>query len=151
MVDSTDMTNAYQGLAIDSNSLNSLKTLSKTDSDVALKKAAEQFEAVFLNMVMKSMREATPEFNPFDSEQSKMFRSMLDQEMVQSLSKKGIGLADVLVRQLSQTQTKPAEEWSKEGGAKASSTVTELNPAPNTKLDDLYSHQVKKSQSTSGK
>lgn len=135
-------TSAYQGLAIDANSLNQLKTMSKTNSPEAIKKAAQQFEAIFLNMVLKSMRDATPKFNEFDSEQSKTFISMLDQEMVQSLSKRGVGLADILEKQLSQGQAKTAEQWEKEGGAKAPSTVTDLHPKVNTTLEKLYSNQV---------
>ncbi|MFX5510127.1 rod-binding protein, partial [Acinetobacter baumannii] len=55
----------------------------------------------FLNMVMKSMRDATPQNGPFDNEQTKMFTSMLDQQLSQSLAQRGVGLADVLTRQLS--------------------------------------------------
>lgn len=148
MADSVNTgTSTYQGLAIDANSLNSLKTMSKTNSPEAIKQAAQQFEAIFLNMVMKSMRDATPQYNEFDSEQSKMFVSMLDQEMVQNLSKKGIGLADILEKQLSQGQAKSPEEWEKEGGAKAPSTVTDLHPKANTTLEKLYSNQMQLEQS----
>lgn len=105
MANSVNTTSGAGGLAIDANSLNSLRTMSKDqNSDEALKGAAKQFEAIFLNMVMKSMREATPSESPFDSEQSKMFLSMLDQEMTQKLAERGIGLAEVLVRQLSQNK-----------------------------------------------
>lgn len=139
-----DSTSAYQGLAIDANSLNQLKTMSsKGDSPEVIKKAAQQFEAIFLNMVLKSMRDATPKYSEFDSEQSKTFQSMLDQELVQSLSKRGIGLADILEKQLSQNQAKSAAEWEAQGGAKAPSTVTDLNPKVNTTLDKLYSNQMK--------
>lgn len=99
------------GLAIDANSLNNLRTMSKdSNSEEALKGAAKQFEAIFVNMLMKSMREATPSESPFDSEQSKMFLSMLDQEMSQKLSERGIGLAEVLVKQLSQNKGYTREE-----------------------------------------
>jgi flagellar protein FlgJ len=50
---------------------------------------------------MKSMRDATPQDGMFDSQQSKMFTGMLDQQMSQNMAKRGIGLADMLVRQLS--------------------------------------------------
>lgn len=142
-------TSAYQGLAIDANSLNQLKAMSKTNSPEAIKKAAQQFEAIFLNMVLKSMRDATPKFNEFDSEQSKTFISMLDQEMVQNLSKRGVGLADILEKQLSKGQAKSAEQWEKEGGAKAPSTVTDLHPKVNTTLEKLYSNQLLNGKSPS--
>jgi len=65
-----------------------------------LKTAARQFEAVFTQMVLKSMRDATPKDGLFDNDQSKLYMSMLDQQMAQHLSSRGIGLADVMVRQL---------------------------------------------------
>jgi len=52
---------------------------------------------------MKSMRDATPQDGMMDSQQTKMFTTMLDQQTSQSIAKKGMGLADVLVRQLSKT------------------------------------------------
>jgi flagellar protein FlgJ len=65
-----------------------------------LKTAATQFEAMFINMMMKSMRDATPQEGMLDNQQTKMFTSMLDQQTSQNLAKRGIGLADVLIRQL---------------------------------------------------
>jgi peptidoglycan hydrolase FlgJ len=94
--------NAANGLAIDSQSLDALRTQAKVAPDKALAAAAKQFETVFMNMLMKSMRDATPQDGMFDSEQSKMFTSMLDQQMAQSVGgSHGIGLADIMVKQLS--------------------------------------------------
>jgi len=50
---------------------------------------------------LKSMRDATPQDGPMDNEQSRMFTTMLDQQMSQKMADKGIGLANALVRQLS--------------------------------------------------
>jgi peptidoglycan hydrolase FlgJ len=88
-------------MAIDSQSLNKLKLQAKQAPDQALKAAAKQFEAVFLNMMLKSMRDATPQDGVFDSEQTKMFTGMLDQQLAQSMSSRGVGLAEVMVKQLS--------------------------------------------------
>jgi flagellar protein FlgJ len=90
--------------ALDTNSLGDLKQSAKTGSPEALKGAATQFEAMFINMMMKSMRDATPQDGMLDNQQTKMFTSMLDQQMSQNMAKRGIGLADVLVRQLSTQQ-----------------------------------------------
>jgi len=87
-------------LAFDANSLNDLKVSAKENTPEAIKGVAKQFEAVFLNMVLKSMRDATPHDSPFDSEQSRTFTSMLDQQLSNNLSSKGIGLAEILTRQL---------------------------------------------------
>ncbi|UUZ53006.1 flagellar assembly peptidoglycan hydrolase FlgJ [Massilia sp. H-1] len=52
-------------------------------------------------MMMKSMRDATPQDGMFDNQQTKMFTGMLDQQMSQNMAKRGVGLADMLIRQLS--------------------------------------------------
>jgi flagellar protein FlgJ len=50
---------------------------------------------------LKSMRDATPQDGPMDNDQTRMFTSMLDQQMSQNMANRGVGLADALVRQLS--------------------------------------------------
>ena len=75
----------------------------KQSPDQALKAAAQQFETVFMNMMLKSMRDATPQDGMFDSEQTKMFTGMLDQQLAQNMSSRGVGLADAMVKQLSKT------------------------------------------------
>ena len=94
-------------LALDAQGLNELKLGAKQSSPEALKAAAQQFEAVFMNMLMKSMREAAPQDGMFDSEQTRMYTSMLDQQLTQRMASRGIGLADVMVRQLSSALTAP--------------------------------------------
>lgn len=86
---------------LDVQGVNQLKLDAKNASPESLKQAAQQFEAVFMNMLMKSMREATPQDGMFDSEQTRMYTSMLDQQLTQRMASRGIGLAEVMVRQLS--------------------------------------------------
>jgi flagellar protein FlgJ len=66
----------------------------------AIDKAAVMFESVFLQMALKSMREATPEGGLFTDNTQKTYQAMYDQELVQSLSGKGLGLAQEIARQL---------------------------------------------------
>ncbi|WP_020654797.1 flagellar assembly peptidoglycan hydrolase FlgJ [Massilia niastensis] len=94
---STDLSSKF---ALDTQGLGELKKGAKTGSPAALKEAATQFEAMFINMMMKSMRDATPQEGMLDNEQTKTFTGMLDQQTSQNLAKRGMGLADVLVRQL---------------------------------------------------
>ena len=101
MLNKLNPSNPTEGLAVDANGLNGLREAAKQNTPESVKGAAKQFEALFLNMVMKSMRDATPQNGPFDNEQTKMFTSMLDQQLSQSLAQRGVGLADVLTRQLS--------------------------------------------------
>jgi flagellar protein FlgJ len=95
--------------ALDVQGVNQLKLDARQSSPEALKQAAQQFEAVFMNMLMKSMREASPQDGMFDSEQTRMYTSMLDQQLTQRMASRGIGLADVMVRQLSVALNVPGE------------------------------------------
>ncbi len=90
-------------LALDGQSLAQLRVQAKQSPETALKAAAQQFESVFLNMMLKSMRDATPQDGMFDSEQTKMFTGMLDQQFSQSMASRGVGLADIMVKQLSRS------------------------------------------------
>ncbi len=87
----------------DVNSLTSLKSQVKGDDPEALKAAAKQFEALFMQMVLKSMRDTLPKDSPFDSDQSRMYQSLLDQQLsnVMSSGKNGVGLAAMIEKQLS--------------------------------------------------
>ena len=100
-------------LALDVQGLNELKLGARQSSPEAIKAAAQQFEAVFMNMLMKSMRESTPQDGMLDSEQTRMYTSMLDQQLTQRMASRGIGLADVMVRQLSSALTPPPGEDAK--------------------------------------
>ncbi|HNZ56780.1 MAG TPA: flagellar assembly peptidoglycan hydrolase FlgJ [Methylophilaceae bacterium] len=101
MINTSELTGK---VAFDANGLNGLKNAAKENSPEAIKEVAKQFEAIFMNMMLKSMREASSsEDNPFDNEQSRTFTAMLDQQLSSNLSSKGLGLADVLAQQLSKT------------------------------------------------
>lgn len=94
-------TSATNALAFDANSLNDLKRLSRDNSPAALKAAAQQFEAVLMQMVLKSMREATPQDGMFDSDQTKAYQQLLDQQLGQTLTaQSSTGLAAVIEKQL---------------------------------------------------
>lgn len=98
MVNRIDTSNNF---AADIKDIGKMRQAAKENSPEALRATAKQFEALFMNMVLKSMREATPQEGVFDSQQSKMYTSMLDQQLSQTMASRGVGLADVLVRQLS--------------------------------------------------
>jgi flagellar protein FlgJ len=89
-------------LAADVRGLDVLRRASRDNSPEALKAAAKQFEAMFLQVVIKSMREASPGDELFGGQESKMYQDMLDQQWAQVMSEGGgTGLAKVLERQLS--------------------------------------------------
>lgn len=91
----------------DTSGLADIKRLAKTNDPQALKAAARQFEAVFLQMVLKSMRDATPKDDLMDSDQTRMYESLLDQQLAQVMAGKGqgTGLAALIEKQLSRTTT----------------------------------------------
>ena len=99
--------NAQASAALDNHALDSLREKAfGEDKNEALKAAAQQFEAIFLNMVMGSMRKANEVFakdNILDSRYTNMYRDMYDQQLTSELSSQGsLGLADLMVKQLSQ-------------------------------------------------
>jgi flagellar protein FlgJ len=89
----------------DMGSLDTLRTAAKNGDVGALEEAAKQFEAIFVQMLLKSMRKAQDALadkdSPFNSEQVKFYRNMHDQQLATDLSTNGnIGLADVIVQQM---------------------------------------------------
>lgn len=105
--------------AFDPAALQKLKHLARkegepgsADQQAALRGAAEQFEAFFLQMVLKAMRAATPKNTLFDSDQTRMFQEMADQQLALDMAQgKGVGLSDAIFRQLGGKPAKvPREE-----------------------------------------
>jgi len=89
----------------DLSGLQSLKQASKSDKEGALDAAAKHFESIFVSMMIKSMRDANKVFsegNLLQSSESDFYQQMFDSQLAVSLStSKGIGLAEVIKRQLS--------------------------------------------------
>lgn len=86
----------------DFNGLAKLKTEAKNNSPEAIKEVAKQFESVFLNMVLKSMRQAKLSDGLLDNDQSEFYQDMYDQQLAIHLSgESGVGLAELIARQLS--------------------------------------------------
>jgi peptidoglycan hydrolase FlgJ len=97
----TPTANTPNALAIDTQGLEALRLKSKAYPGESVASASKQFESLFLGMVLKSMRSATPQDGPFDSEQTKLYTSLLDQQLALHMAKRGTGLAEVMTRQLS--------------------------------------------------
>ncbi len=85
--------------ALDVQAVNGLRVAGNT-GQAGLEAAARQFEALFLSMMLKSMREATPRDSLLDSEQSRLYMSMLDQQLSQTMAARGVGLAEMMTQQL---------------------------------------------------
>jgi flagellar protein FlgJ len=92
----------------DASALGALKRGVRSNDPAALKAAAQQFEALFLQMVLKSMRDATPKDGLFDSEQTRMYESLLDQQLGQVLAGSGgTGLAALIEKQMARNGAEP--------------------------------------------
>lgn len=103
MLGTTDVSAA---LALSPGGMDRLKLQAKNDPKAAVRAAAQQFEALFLDMMLKSMREATPEEGLFDNAQTKLYSGMLDGQLSQKMSSgKGIGLAEMMAKQLERAVT----------------------------------------------
>lgn len=111
-MDSIDNSIKFQGQfdmsrnANDIQGLDKLRQAAQNGDEEALQEAAKQFEAIFVQMMLKSMRKAqdvlSDKDSPFNSEQVKFYRDMHDQQLATDMSNSGsIGLADVIVKQLS--------------------------------------------------
>ncbi|WP_374354845.1 flagellar assembly peptidoglycan hydrolase FlgJ [Chitinimonas sp.] len=88
-------------LAIDAQAVGDLRAKAAKDPQGAAREVAQQFEKMFLDMVMKAMREATPKFDELQSNSLETFQSMYDQQLSQTLSGgKGLGMADMVARQI---------------------------------------------------
>ncbi|QLA68109.1 flagellar assembly peptidoglycan hydrolase FlgJ [Enterobacter pasteurii] len=89
------------GAAFDLHSLDKLKTEVKSNSSTGLRAAARQMEGLFVQMMLKSMRDASFKGGLFDSEQSKMFTSLYDQQLAQNIAENGkLGFADLMIQQM---------------------------------------------------
>ena len=96
----------------DINALQSLKYQSESDREGALDSTAKHFESIFVSMMVKSMRDANKVFsegNMLQSSQTEFYQQMFDSQLAVSLSTgRGIGLAEVIKRQLSKEPGVPS-------------------------------------------
>lgn len=113
-----------------------LRAQARETPDLALHEVARQFEAIFLNMMLKAMRDATPSGGLFDSNQLQMYQEMSDQQTALEMSQGGgIGLARLIEAQLSGSRgtygEKPVStdhgEWKSPGFENHANQTNQLN------------------------
>ena len=122
------------GAFTDLNRLNNLK-VGDRESDGNMRKVAQEFESLFLNEMLKSMRSANEVLgkdNPLNTPAAKQYQEMYDQQLSVTLSRQGggIGLADVLMRQMSKNKAAVP------GEAAATTALTAEVKAPATTTVD---------------
>lgn len=150
-------------LAIDPQSTGVLRKLANSaDSKEGIKASSKQFEAYFLQMMLRSMRATLSQDGPFDSQETKTFTEMFDQQVAQTISQgRGIGLADVLAaqieRQYSQSGTKVAAPTVQPDPGGNSTSIASDAPQiqkqeqevakPDSFVDKLWQHAAKAAKS----
>jgi flagellar protein FlgJ len=87
--------------AWDAQSLNELKVKAGQDPQANIRPVARQVEGMFVQMMLKSMREALPKDGLFSSDSTRLYTSMYDQQIAQQMTAgKGLGLAEMMVKQM---------------------------------------------------
>ena len=88
------------GLAIDTRSLDALRSQAGSDPKGAAKEVAKQFEALFMGELLKSMRASTMSTGALDNEGSRMGTEMLDAQLTQKMTGLQGGLSEAIMKQL---------------------------------------------------
>ncbi len=136
--------NLPQRLATDTAITADLRDKFRRDPQAGLKAAAQQFEAMFLQMVLKSMRDATPQDGVLDSDQSRFYTTMLDQQLAQNMATtgQGMGFARLIEQQLGRNLQVPANP--EEGVLPANAAAGNAAPlaAHASSLDGGYSRRA---------
>ncbi len=145
-------TTATDGLALNPQGLDALRLQARQEGGKeSVRAAAQQFESYFTQMMLQAMRKTLSEDGPFDSQETKAFGDMFDQQVAQSISRsKGIGLADMLEAQIRQSldktpgihpQPRPYDipMTHRPGVTGASDSAVAVTPAQATTADGLHS------------
>lgn len=133
-----DVTGSY----LDFGALGKLKGKAHADAKAATRETAQQFEAMFLQMMMKSMRDATPKDEEHQSSAVDTFQGMFDQEVsVQMAKRNAIGVADYMVKAVQQ-RGQPATSSDFLKARQAVAPALPLNPAPKSMSLENPTHGI---------
>lgn len=114
----------------DLSGLTALKRGAASKDPAAIREVARQFESLLTRMVLKSMRDATPPDPIFGDNQQQTYQDMFDNQLSIQMSRgKGLGLADMLIRQLQKMGVPGAAQA--DGQTGAAGTATALPSAGN--------------------
>ncbi len=91
---------AQSGLALDARNLNALKLRASTDPQGAVREAAKQFESLFMQELLKSMRASTMPSGMLDNAGTSLGNDMLDTQLATQMSGRPGGLSDAIMKQL---------------------------------------------------
>jgi flagellar protein FlgJ len=119
------------GSYLDFNALAQLKGNAARDPSKAIRKTAEQFEAYFIQQMMKTMRESIEKSDLVEGGNMEMYQDLMDKELSLSMAKRGgMGLADMLERQMNQAQALSTQDALRQRQPiSTSAPALPLNPA----------------------
>jgi flagellar protein FlgJ len=101
---------AHANAATDISRFTGLRAAARRDPDAAFATVAKEFEALFIQLMLKAAREASPEGGLFDSRELKMYREMMDDQIALAMAEQGgLGFEAVLRQQFSLDPELPAE------------------------------------------
>ncbi|WP_343846670.1 flagellar assembly peptidoglycan hydrolase FlgJ [Bowmanella denitrificans] len=123
--------------------LDNLRRAAQAGDKGALEEAAKQFEAIFVRMMLKSMRDAqdvlADEDSPFNSQQGKFYRDMHDQQLATDLASGGsLGLADLIVKQLGQN----VEGYTPASVLRSDGNLSDINRSQIKALDSIQARAL---------
>ncbi len=124
---------------VDFNELTALRREAGKNPSQALEKVARQFEALFMQMMLKSMREAgAEEGGLFDNDQTRLYQDMYDKQISLSLSEggNGMGLAKLLVQQMQKTMPQQS------GDTETAADVSPLDKSAPARSHYTFTHSV---------
>lgn len=131
--------------------LSSLRSAAARDPKAAVKEAAKQFEALFMQELMKSMRQATMSSGMMDNEGTQLGTEMLDTQFAAKMTGLKGGLSDAIARQLERQMGIAAE------GKKASPPINTLvqrtplrPPASAQEFVALHTEAAKNAEAATG-
>ncbi|MBI5937264.1 MAG: flagellar assembly peptidoglycan hydrolase FlgJ [Betaproteobacteria bacterium] len=124
-------------LAFDVQSADAMRAKARAGDAETLRSTAREFEAMVVNMMMKTMRQTRfddPENELFGGQALQMYRDMLDQQWSRKVTEgRGFGMADMLMRQFSAQQAKPTAGEGAVPQADAEPSAYRLDQVPRTK------------------
>lgn len=98
------MATAVASVYNDFSGLTNLKRQAQAEPDQAAHEVAQQFESIFVGMMMKAMRSATPQDSLFNSDQMEVYQEMFDKQLAVDLSVNGgLGLARIIEQQIAKS------------------------------------------------
>ena len=137
----------------DATSIASLRSAAARDPKAAIRETAKQFEALFMQQLMKSMREATMSSGMLDNSGTQLGTEMLDTQYANKMSGLPGGLAAAIARQLErQLGSGAAAALAAPGAAGAPATSLDATPLSSRQIDFIRTHQdaARAAESVSG-